>query len=455
MSFRTKRLSVLLPVIFTGLLTCSATSKVSAADYAIVVSKTTYADAGWKKVVQALVKKHGGELIRYEKSVDDALPMLKKQFPRYTCFVATPKEAGKNFVKQVHRLTRQFDNDPYIDTRWAILTGYDAKNALSIAQYTKPLTVKKVAAGTDVALEMCDEGICYDELVKFKKVVKLPGGTAKQSKGPGDTTAALADTLTKYNADLFVTSGHACTKHWQIGFRYLNGYFKSKNGQMFGADTNGKTFSIASKHPRVYLPIGNCSMGNIDGKDAMALAWLNSCGVKQMIGYVEPTWFGYAGWGCLDYFVEQPGRYTLVEAFHANHHSLIHKLAEVTDRQNQRGLTFDRDVVALYGDPKWEARMAKGNCAYEQTLTEKNGVYTLTITPKRGADSFKPINTNGSQRGWRPIVEFLPKRLKSIEIISGKQFKPVITDDFILVPNPRTCDPKVTYQIVFRAKQIK
>ena len=56
-------------------------------------------------------------------------------------------------------------------------------------------------------------------------------------------------------------------------------------------------------------------MGNIDGQDAMALAWMNDAGVKQMLGYTVPTWFGYQGWGVLDYFVEQPGRYTLTEAF--------------------------------------------------------------------------------------------------------------------------------------------
>ena len=48
-------------------------------------------------------------------------------------------------------------------------------------------------------------------------------------------------------------------------------------------------------------------MGHIDGQQAMALAWLKTGGVRQMLGYTVPTWYGYAGWGCLDYFVEQPG----------------------------------------------------------------------------------------------------------------------------------------------------
>ena len=56
-------------------------------------------------------------------------------------------------------------------------------------------------------------------------------------------------------------------------------------------------------------------MGHIDDQQAMALAWLKSGGVRQMLGYTVPTWYGYAGWGCLDYFVEQPGRYDFAEAF--------------------------------------------------------------------------------------------------------------------------------------------
>jgi len=246
-----------------------------------------------------------------------------------------------------------------------------------------------------------------------------------------------------------VTSGHATERDWQIGFRYRNGYFKSAAGQMFGEDTQQKRIEIDSSNPKIYLPIGNCLMGHIDGPDAMALAWMNDVGVRQMMGYTVPTWFGYGGWGVLDYFVEQPGRYSLTEAFFANHQALLHAIE--TGADNQRGLTFDRDVVAFYGDPKWDARMAPAKLAYEQSLTMTDNIYTFTITPQTGEASFQPINTNGSQRGWRPIVHWLPNRVTDVKVISGENFQPVITDDFILLPNPRTCDPAVTYEVVFSA----
>ena len=418
-----------------------------AAEYAIVVSKETRADAGWTRVVEALAKKYD-EIIIEVTDLKDALPPLQKHHPHHTCFVATPEEATREFVAAVHQIARRIDADPYTDTQWAILTGYNASNALTIAETEKPLVVQKVGSGTEFATEMVDQGVWYCELVQRRMVKKQPGKAAEQKEGPADTTAALVGLLNQWKADCFITSGHATERDWQIGFRYRNGYFKCADGQLYGQDMNGRKHPIHSPNPKVYLPIGNCLMGHIDTRDAMALAWMNSAGVRQMVGYTVPTWFGYGGWGCLDYFLEQPGRYSFVEAFHANHHALIHELETLPSK----GLRFDRDVVALYGDPGWPAHMAKKTCAWDQTLEEKDGEYTLRIRPNRGADSFKPVNTNGAQRGWRPVVQFLPTRIGEVELLEGQDLKPVITDDFILVPNPRTCDPEKDLVIRFRAQ---
>ncbi len=384
-------------------------------------------------------------------------------------------------VADVHRLTRTLDDDPYTDLFWGILTGYDAANALAIAKEREPLVVKRVASGTELAMDRVTEGVWYCELQRNRMVRKTPGSEANQSQGPSDTTQALAATLSEYQADLFVTSGHATERNWQIGFRYRNGEFQSKAGELFGVDTKGNKIPILSPNPKVYLPIGNCLMGHIDGPDAMALAFMNSAGVRQMMGYTVPTWYGYAGWGCLDYFVEQPGRYTFVEAFFANQHALIDRLETnfpdlarldtppgsmpprkftLSDAAKQArlsqmdglGLLHDRDVVALYGDPAWSAKLAPGKLSYEQTLTERaSGVYALEIKPLLGEKSFEPVNENGAQRGWRPFVHFLPERLQNIEIISGQELSPVITDNFVLIPNPKICDPNQTYRVEFKA----
>ncbi len=454
---------------------------VAETDYVVVVSQTTLSDPKWNRVVEELVEKHRAEVVGYDTHVTEALPALQNTFPRFACFVATSQEASRQMVADIHRLTRKLDDDPYTDVIWGILTGYDADNALEIARERDPLVIQRVTSGTELAMDCVPEGVWYSELQQHRMVRKSPGEKAKPSEGPSDTTADLAASLTEYKTDLFVTSGHATERDWQIGFRYRNGSFQSKAGNLFGVDTQGKTIPILSKNPKVYLPIGNCLMGHIDGPDAMALAFMNSAGVRQMVGYTVLTWYGYAGWGCLDYFVEQPGRYTFAEAFFANQQALIERLEtnfpdisrldtapgttlrkkfELSDAAKKSGLTaqdglgllHDRDVLALYGDPAWSAKMAPGKLTYDQTLTEvSKGVFSLDIKPLAGEKSFEPVNTNGSQRGGRPFVQIMPRRIKDIEIIQGKELSPVITDNFVLVPNPRICDPDKTYRILFKA----
>jgi hypothetical protein len=441
------RLSAALALLAVLLALPVGAAEAPQSSYVVVAKKSTMEDPAWREVVTTLQAKHAASVVTYDITVAEVLTALQKEFPRHSCFVTPPEEANRAFVAKVHQLTRKLDDDIYTDTHWGILTGYDAANAMTIAREAKPLTVRKVGSGTQFAMEMVEEGLWYDELVKNKMVRKTKGGTPETVKVEQDTTKALVDTLNEYQPDCFITSGHATEADWQIGFAYPNGSFKSKAGQMSGHDLKKNLFEVKSDNPKVYLAIGNCLMGNIKDKDSMALAWMNSAGMRQMIGYTVPTWFGYAGWGCLDYFIEQPGRYTLNEAFFANHHALIYLL----DKTPSRGLQYDRDVLAFYGDPKWDARMADFPKAWEQSLIEKDGTYTFEIKPNRGDATFKPIDTNGSQRGGRPIIAFLPKRLNNIEIVAGADLNPVITDDFILIPNPLTCDPKREYKVIFKA----
>ncbi len=122
--------------------------------------------------------------------------------------------------------------------------------------------------------------------------------------------------------------------------------------------------------------------------------------------------------------------------------------------EDAKGLLYDRDVLAFYGDPAWEVRMAPGPLAWEQSLTQKDGQYTFEIKPSKGEQSFAPINNNGSQRGGRPIFQLLPKRIKaaSVKIVEGAELDPVVSANFIFVPLPSKADPKKTYRVVFTAQ---
>ncbi|MBK9138723.1 MAG: hypothetical protein IPM17_08180 [Verrucomicrobia bacterium] len=455
----------------------------AAGDYLVVVSETTAADGEWRHVVAALEKKYGADVVRHQGPVESLLP-FNRSLPRFVCFVARPEEVTREFVMRVNRLMRRLDDDPWPDAFYGILTGYDAANARRIAEQQEPLTVRRVAAGTEVSLAHCEEGVWFCELKAGRIVRQAKDGNSLESQGPADSTAGLVQTLNEYRPDLFVTSGHATERDWMIGFTYRNGYFRHQAGKLYGEDTQGRRLPIESPNPKIYLPVGNCLMGHIDQPDCMATSWMNGAGVHQMIGYTVPTWYGYAGWGMLDYFVEQPGRFTLAEAFLANQLALLQRLqtyfpelltAEVDDAgnargpvrvtetaraaglraQDGRGLLFDRDVVAFYGDPAWVARMASrpASLAWEQFYeATPEGLHTLEIRPRRGRDSFRPPNTNGSQRGGRPFVQFLPQRVGPATVLEGAEWQPVIADNFILVPNPGVCEPDRTYRVRFRAE---
>lgn len=407
--------------------------------YAIVVSEATIASPGWRKVVTTLEEKHRAKnpvITTWRQSPEEIVAEMADLMPFYVCFVARPEEAGREFVAVVHRLMRVLDADPFTDAQWGILTGLNATNACAIAQWAEPLTVKSVTSGTELAMDRVEEGEWYSELKRGHMVRKRLGGKAEAVVGPDDTTEAIAERLSSGATDLFVTSGHATERDWQIGYSYRNGHFASENGKLWGVDSSGKRFPINSGNPKIWLAVGNCLAGHIDGPDSLALAFMNSGGVHQLVGYTVPTWYGFAGWGLLDYFVEQPGRFTLSEAFHANDNALIHRLTSDVSEHDKKGLSFDRDATALYGDPAWEVRMAKGKLQFDQSLEENNGVFTLIITPRDGERSYLPVNTNGSQRGGRPIIQFFPRRLADIEVVMGQEQRPVITDTFILVPLP-------------------
>lgn len=463
-------------MVFASLVCGSA----GAADYAVVVSESAWGDPGWRVVAEGLQQKHQGEVVSYAERVEEALPKLQSRFPKYVCFVQPPRQVTRAFVSQVRRLVRELDGDPYPDCRWGILTGYDSENALRIARHGEPLVVRKVGSGTPLPLDFFEEGVWYSELNAGQIGRKRKGQPFAEEKGPQDSTQGLVDCLNQFQPDLFVTSGHATERDWQIGYRYQNGYFRCAHGALYGEDTAGKRLPVASPNPKVYLAVGNCLMGHINGLDAMALAFLNSAGVHQMLGYTVDTWYGYAGWGALDYFVEQPGRFNLAETVVANDAALVHRLlsyfpelmaerlnldrptrpavavseaarAAGLSAQDGFGLLYDRDAVAFYGDPAWEARLAPQPGAWEQSLSESGGKWVFEVQPRMGERSFDTMDKNGSQRGGRPFFHFLPHRIGNARVVEGAELNPVITDDFILVPKPRTCDPARTYRVVFEA----
>lgn len=449
--------------------------------YAIVVGNKTFADAEWRKVVDALAKKHNGRVIRFNSDVREAATELSARMPDYVCFVAAPEEITSPFIVNIHHMLRRLDDDPYEDALWSILTGYDAADALRIANRADPLVLQRAVSGTaSFPIGPFDSGLRFNEGKKGRMWTKVPGGEEKEGKCEPDGVKMMVDALNNTPVHCFSTSGHATTADWQVGYNFKGGQFRCKDGQLFGLDTAGKRYDINSPNPKAYLAVGNCLIGLIPNRDCMALAWMHSGGAYQMFAHIAAQWYGHMGWGMRDLLVDQPGRFNVVEAFYFNQQSLLYRLASeyprllnivVEDFDTQRnpgvmtelamrhslvrknkdgqneidrdalGLLWERDTTVLYGDPAWDARLRQRKLPWSQEFTEKDGVYTFTAT----------TNQDG-QWASRPVMSLLPARVKDVEIIEGADLKPVVTDNFILLPLKGEFKKGQEVKVVFRAK---
>jgi zinc protease len=394
---------------------------------------------------------------------------LAKARPRYVCFVARPTECGRTFVARVHRLTRRLDADPYTDCLWGIVTGYDAADALRLARLDEPLVLRKVLSGTTGGkVGPFEAGVVFDEGHAGRMRGKEKGGPWENREGPKDSTRAIVRWFNDERPDCFITSGHATEHDWQIGYSYKDGHLRCKDGQLFGLDTQKQRHPIHSPNPKVHLPVGNCLIGHVPGRDCMVTALIRSAGVVQMFGYTVPTWYGKGGWGIQDIFLGQPGRFTLAEAFFANTQAMLHEIRTrfpdlagteiqeydlrrvgretgITDR-DALGLLWDRDTVAFYGDPAFDARPARGNLAWDQRVTVDGNRVTLALACR--CDGTWPR---------QPVFAFLPHRIdaSSAKVEEGEALEPVITDDFVMVPVKGSFAAGDTVRVVFTAERAK
>lgn len=449
----------------------SATANLTFADevrqgYAIVATQSVLDDADWTKVVDSLRSKYADQ---YEVAVitwdDSAFDRLKEVFPKYACFVVKPDEATIDRLVSVWQGTRSLDDDPYGDVIWGIITGYDASDALRLTQ-VKPMTVERACGATSIATKYFKSSIVFDETNKNHWRVKEEGKEEEdRNDAPDDTTRAIAEALN--SAQLFVTSGHATENNWSIGYAYRNGFFVAQDDKLFGVpskESGEKPFLVEATGSKIQLASGNCLWGNIDKPCCMALMMIRHANVDMLMGYVVPTWFGYMGWGVQDYYIEQPGRFTVAEAFYANNQALLYLIesnnaapeGEKLPLMKSEGLKYDRDVVVLYGDPAWQNALAVQDSGWKQTLESEKAddgtiTWTLTIDPVETENPYALIDANGSERSNRPLFQILPQRVKDVKIIENQDIGAVITDDFILIPLS-TKLPKGKFSLKFTSK---
>jgi len=313
-------------------------------------------------------------------------------------------------------------------------------------------------------------------------------GKWSETDQPGGTVTMFADFWDQSDPQLLVTSSHATQFNLEMPFglgliashggkfhvltqQQRNDFAKFLGGAMFTGkvddlgkwldSTKAPTLRSSATTSRVWVASGNCLIGDAKGTgESMVATALSSAGFRQFVGYVVPTWFGRGGWGTSGLWQGSHGGLSLSEAFYLNQQSLLDETitrfpgAEKvvfnsddietglkTDRafieglqgleksgmkieKDVVGLIHDRDVVAFWGDPLWDARFdAKRSPHALQAAWSKDGagVTTLTLTAREDYEGGYPL--------W------LPERILSpnLKLPQDANIDALIADDFLLI----------------------
>lgn len=431
--------------------------------YAIVASKAVMDDPVWKRAtVDALMAKHpGATLIVWDKSVDEARGALTAALPSHTAFVVKPEQAGAMFTIAVSTLCRALDDDPFTDTFWGVVTGYDAPAAKALAE-AKPIAIRRALDCAGCDLTAFDKAWRYTEDHRGTMNFWARGATDKIQDIPCDTdnTWGVLERLRTDRVQFMTTSGHATQRDWQMGYRGPNMAMVHQDGRLFAIDTKKQRHPAGSTEPKVYFGTGNCLIGDIDKPDCMALSWMRDGGARQFMGYTITTWFGAQGWGTQGLFVDTAGLCTANEAFHFTNTGIVDKIRSfgIPDMMTFRftqlakqsnfpitpgiaawqkgrqaagdkpdalrqalfdrvGHLHDRDVVCFYGDPALDARIADGRWTVLPPLVE-DGALTLRVRANPGVreKSTVWVRLPGSWR-YDPAAAEVPEALGKADLL--------------------------------------
>lgn len=464
-------------------------------DYLVLASESVMQSPDWAAVAESLAEKHSAEIISYPTSPRDVMDTIREAYPRYVAIVDMPENIGRDFVIDLHRLARTVDTDIYADFLWGIITGYDAAAAQRMVDNsTEPLVVKDAVA-TIMELNSAkwfDNYAWVDDHTKGLWGEKRGRNAAisTDTVAPDQVLLKFKSLYEAYDPDLVVTAAHATQENLEMP--YSLGHFKPREGRLYAHNifTDEELDITESGKRRVYTAVGNCLIGDVNNtKESMAIAWMNGSNAATMVGYVVTTWHGRNGWGALKYWVTNPERYTLAEATYLNQQDMLHqhhqwtpalydelydfssddfwteleiagtRLSEVVGREidfnaaedwDMIGFWHDRDVLAYYGDPKWDVRLqpVAEECDYTVTSAMRDGEYVITVTTdedfnlqRMQGDKFKQEHVLDL-----PFSYFLPERLTNPRLAEGQEWNAVVDENFVLVYNP-AFEPGKSYEI--------
>lgn len=452
-------------------------------EYVVLRSERVANDAKWAAVSDKLATKHSATIINYVDTPCEALDLLREHKPRYVAIVEQPEAINRDYVIDFHCLSRTIDNDIYADFLWGIITGYDADSAMRMVDNsTEPLLIKNCVA----SIMELNSAKWFDNYAWVDDHTRGMWGEKRGRHNPIATdTVAKEQVLRKFtelyadfDPDLIVTAAHATQSNLEMP--YSLGNIKASEGKLYAHDifTDERWNLIESGKRRVYCAVGNCLIGDVNNsRESMAIAWLNGANAATMIGYVVTTWHGRNGWGALKYWVTNPHRYTLAEALYLNQQDFLHqqhmwypellterydyngkfmeelttaanRLSEVLGREvdmecaadwDMMGFWHDRDVLAYYGDPKWDVMLQSvdNEVDYKVDVKQSKKHCTITITTDK---NFSMERMRGDKFKQEHVLDlpfslFFKERLNNPRLADGEKWDAVVDENFLLIYN--------------------
>ncbi|HJA14890.1 MAG TPA: hypothetical protein H9796_07400 [Candidatus Butyricimonas faecavium] len=445
-------------------------------EYVIVANQSLVRSQEWSEVISYLRKQHEAEVVYYLNSPSEVKEKLQRLRPRYVAFVERPEQIGLQYVLRVNRMSREIDEDMYVDFRWGIITGYDAAGALRLVKNARnPLIIRSaLSTTTGVKDSYFDNFALISDSKDGEVIVKTGNESNVDTLAPEEILSKFCSLYETFDPDAIFTASHATEQNLEMP--YSRGNIKSENGKLYAVLSGEKIFFKESRKPRVYFPVGNCLIGNVNNtRESMAIAWLNSADITGMLAYVVPTWYGVGGWGTLKVWMDSPGQYSLADAFFINmqlmqlqlekwnpafkeikfpHETIqsevrmnnllgrmIQKIVQVTGieepTKDHLGTLYDEDVMVYFGDPKWDVRLqAMDSMMVDYSIDFQNYKKrcVLTLITENWFDSKREI----------PCSFIFPYRLNRPRLVSKENIQAVLTDDFILLYN---LEPGRTYRL--------
>lgn len=513
---------VLLCAVFAALISAAGCSGAVQDPYVVVAPSAFPEDAErWEQVVSGLRDRHDAQVLRFEDTPTELESELRRLNPRYVAVVDVPENIGRDYVIELNRMSRRMDGDPYADFLWGIITGYDAASALRMVEHSgEPMvirtgvaTIKELEAAKwfdayafvdDHQVGMCGEKKAGEDSLTYREITyrtnmdgvkeRIRKSVERRfGKDVPDVLRQFLEYYESYEPDLVVTASHATENNLEMPGSVGN--LHCRDGRLI-VDYPGEQRFVRDRDSRmVYLPIGNCLIGNMNNtRNSMAAAWMNSQQAATFVGYVVTTWYGRNGWGGLKYLITNPGRYSVPEAFYMNQQDMMAQMAEWNDSlavarfdydtnyfkaltpiladmaapdmlsEDEMffwlGFWHDRDVLAYYGDPKWNVRMQEVPGETDFTVTSrilrvnpsKNGgasrkcVVTVETSPdfslrRMQGDGFKEEHVLDL-----PFSYFFPSRLDNPRLPEGEDRHIVVDENFLLMYDP-AFEPGQTYTI--------